>query len=97
MSYELRIRVLAQNDIQEIVDYYDKTSTKITDVFLWSLYAELDRITENPFLFQEKYKGTRVYYLKNFSFGIHYQIQFKIVEVLAVLHTSKNPNIWWKH
>lgn len=94
--YQLQIRELAKEDIQNIVDYYDiKTSTLVVDKFLESLYHELDFLKNNPDSSQIKYKNTRVRYLKNFSFGIHYRIIEKnIIEVLAVLHTSRNPKLW---
>lgn len=95
--YQLKIRVLAQIDIQDIVDYYDEISTKITDKFLSNLYLELDFIENKPKSFQIKYKETRVRYIKGFPFGIHYRILNEtVVEVLAVLHTSSNPKIWNK-
>lgn len=94
--FQLQIRVLAQNDIQEIVDYYEtKTSKRITDCFLDNLYVELQFIKTKPTSFQLKHKDTRVRYIKSFPFGIHYRIKNKnIIEILAVLHTSRNPNIW---
>lgn len=92
--FQLYIRKLAQQDIQEAVDYYDEKSTQIADKFLEHLYAEFETITTNPELFQEKYKKTRVRYLKTFPFGFHYIIKSSTIEVLAVLHTSRNPKLW---
>lgn len=95
--YQLKIRQLAQIDIQEIVDYYDDISSKISDKFLDNLYKELSFLEAKPKSFQIKYKTTRVRYVKGFSFGIHYRIlNESVVEVLAVLHTSRNPKIWNK-
>jgi len=91
---ELRIRKLAQQDIQEIVDYYDAIAPHITDRFLDRLYKSLDTIKSNPFLFQIKYNNTRVRYLQGFRFGIHYITENDIVEILAVLHTSRDPKNW---
>lgn len=90
----LQIRVLAKNDIQEIVDYYDRLAPKITDKFLDDLYADLELLQGNPNLFQRKYKDTRVRYMKKFPFGVHYILKEGTVIILAVLHTSRNPKIW---
>ena len=94
--YQFHIRVLAREDIQEIVDYYDIKASHITDRFLENLYIEFDVITENPELFQQKYRQTRVRYIKGFPYGIHYILREHTIEVLAVLHTSRNPEIWKK-
>ena len=90
----LHIRVLAKNDIQEIVDYYDRIAPKITNKFLDDLYADLELLKENPSLFQLKYRETRVRFMKKFPFGIHYVLKKDTVIVLAVLHTSRSPKIW---
>ncbi|WP_420388132.1 type II toxin-antitoxin system RelE/ParE family toxin [Roseivirga sp.] len=90
----LQIRTHAQLDIQEIVDYYDGISSVITDKFLDQLYQSLDFLAEHPKNFQVKYRNTRVYYLKDFPFGIHYLERNDLVVVLAVLHTSRNPKVW---
>ena len=95
MSF-LQIRVLAKNDIQHIVDYYDEQAPRISDKFLDLLFAEFEQILKNPEVFQIKYRETRVRYIKGFPFGIHYQIKGEIVEVLAVLHTSRSPKNWKK-
>ena len=92
--YQFHIRFLAREDIQEIVDYYDSKSSHITDRFLENLYAEFEIIRKNPELFQKKYRKTRVRYIKGFHFGIHYILREETVEVLAVLHTGRNPQIW---
>jgi len=61
--FTINIRLLAKQDIQEVVNYYDDISTKFT----------------------------RVSYLKNFPFGIHFLIQVNSIEILAIIHTDKNP------
>ena len=90
----LIVRLLAKDDIQQIVDYYDEKAPFITDTFLVDLYEDFEIIKKNPFLFREKYKSTRVRFMKQFPFGIHYRVKKKKIEVLAVLHTSRNPIIW---
>ena len=92
--YQLHIRVLAREDIQQIVDYYDRIRSHIADTFLENLYAEFDVIVENPNLFQRKYRNTRVRYLKKFPYGIHYIIREETIEILAVIHTRRNPKVW---
>ncbi|MCF6307199.1 MAG: type II toxin-antitoxin system RelE/ParE family toxin [Flavobacteriaceae bacterium] len=71
-------------------------STKITDNFLDSLFNEFEFLVENPHSFQVKYKNTRVRCLKQFPFGVHYLIQENSIEILAIIHTSKNPKTWLK-
>jgi plasmid stabilization system protein ParE len=94
--YLLKIRFLAKDDIQQIVDYYEEKAPFVVDKFLEQLYIELEHIQQNPKLFQVKYKNTRVSYLKNFPFGIHYILDETKIEILGVFHTERNPKIWKK-
>ncbi|MBO6496985.1 MAG: type II toxin-antitoxin system RelE/ParE family toxin [Roseivirga sp.] len=92
--YNLQIRTQVKGDIQEIVDFYDRVSSKISDRFLDELYASWEAISENPALFQQKYKQTRVKYLRNYPFGVHYMVRDRTVIILAVIHTSRSPRKW---
>ncbi len=92
--YNLHIRVLAKEDIQNVVDYYQNITPTLADRFLNTLYAELENLQKNPALFQIQTKNIRVNYLKGFPFGIYYIWQGDIVEVLAVLHTHRSPKVW---
>jgi len=92
--FQLNIRVLAKEDIQQIVEYYEEKAPYALDGFLQILYAEFDVIKKNPGIFSKKYRSTRVRYLKKFPYGIHYILKGNTVDILAILHTSRNPKIW---
>ena len=92
--FNLEIRSLARGDIQEIVDYYDKVASSLADRFLDELFAGLELLQQQPELFQIKYRKTRVKYLKQFPFGIHYMIESKAVVILAIIHTRRDPKNW---
>lgn len=91
--YTLNIRLFAKEDIQEIVDYYDEKVPSVTDKFLADLFSDFEILEKNPFLFRKKYKETRVRFMQRFPYWIHYRFVNKKVEILAVLHTSRNPKI----
>ena len=93
--YQLRIRIFAQKDADDIFEYYSNLNSSRALRFLDSLSSELEAITKNPESFQLKYKNTRVRYLKKFSFGIHYRVMDKeFIEILSIIHTNRNPEIW---
>ena len=92
--YDLSIRPDAQNDIQEVVDYYDEISQELADDFLNELDACMEEITKLPKAHQKRFGDIRAVFLKRFSFGVFYKIYEKEVVVIAVLHTSRNPDIW---
>ena len=92
----LKIRLFAQQDVQEIVDYYDAINPEISNRFLEKLFSELEIIKQNPEIFAKKYQEIRSSHLQKFPFNIYYTLHDESVEVLAVLHTSRNPEIWKK-
>ena len=89
-------RPLAQQDIQEIVDYYDQINPKFADSFLTELEQCYDKIKQIPEGHQKRLGNIRATFLKNFPIGVYYKIYGKKITVIAVLHTSRNPKIWKK-
>ncbi|NOX84588.1 MAG: type II toxin-antitoxin system RelE/ParE family toxin [Chlorobi bacterium] len=94
--HSLSIRPAAKNDIQDIVDYYDNLSPKLTDNFLNELDTCIEDIRKMPKAYQKRFHEIRVIFLKRFPFGVFYKMYGKKVVVIAVLHTSRNPEIWKK-
>ncbi|MCF6271207.1 MAG: type II toxin-antitoxin system RelE/ParE family toxin [Melioribacteraceae bacterium] len=92
--FKLSFRPSASNDVQEIVNYYDKLEIRLTDVFLKELEDTLKHINSMPESCQKKLGDIRVSYLKRFKFGIYFKIYKKTIVVIAVLHTSRDPQIW---
>lgn len=90
----VQIRKLALNDIQVALKHYDSMEQDLGDRFKEQLLKQLDLLAERPEMFQLKYKDTRICYLLDFPFGIHYLINGNTIEVLAVLHSGRNPEIW---
>jgi plasmid stabilization system protein ParE len=95
--YQLRIRILAHQDADEIFEYYSGINLSLAMHFLSALYTEIDTVAKNPELFQLKYKNTKVRYLRKFPYGIHYRIvEEEFIEILSIIHTSRNSKIWKK-
>lgn len=94
--YNVFIRPLAKQDIQEIIDYYDQINPKLSDTFLADLENRFNQVIENPEGYQKRLNNIRGVFLKNFPIGVYYKIYDKKVVIISVLHTSRNPEIWKK-
>lgn len=81
-------------DILSAHVWYGALLKKLGNEFEKSVDQELQRITANPELFQIKYKNIRVAYLEKFPYGIHYFVEETTIKVVAVFHTSLNPESW---
>jgi plasmid stabilization system protein ParE len=68
----------------------------ITEKFLLDLENCFKKISNQPEGFQKRYKNVRAAYLKNFPIGVFYIIFSKEIRVIAILHSSRNPEVWKK-
>lgn len=94
--YKLSFRPLAQNDIQQIIDYYDEISPKLSMYFLNDLEIIISHIQNAPEANLKKLNNIRVAFLKRFRYGVYFKIYKNEIVIIAILHTSRNPKIWKK-
>ncbi len=94
--YNLSFRPLANKDIQDIVNYYDLLNPELTKNFLKELDDTVKHIQHRPCSCQKRLGNIRISFLKRFSYGVYFKIYDKDISVIAILHTSRNPQIWKK-
>ena len=94
MSFKILVKPEAELDAVESALWYNGQSEGLGIKFLEALGLEIQRIKSNPKLFRVKYRQTRVSHVDRFPYGIHYKIEGETIVVLAILHTSRNPQIW---
>ncbi|MCB8994970.1 MAG: type II toxin-antitoxin system RelE/ParE family toxin [Bacteroidales bacterium] len=94
MIYEVLFRKEALQDILEAIAWYEKNLVGLGDEFLIAVENEIHLIEQNPYLFEDKYKGIRKVITNRFPYIIYYRIESeKKVLIFAVLHMSRNPKI----
>jgi plasmid stabilization system protein ParE len=89
MSYNLRFRVEAERDLEDIQDYYNKINPIIIDNFFVEFFETMDFIEDEPKLYQVRYRGIRIAPLHRFPFGIHYRETENDITIYRVLHTKR--------
>lgn len=94
--YKLLFSPIANNDIQDIVDYYDEINPILSDAFLVELEQTTVFIQSKPEACQKRLGNIRVSFLKRFRYGVYFKIYDKKIVVLGILHTSRDPQIWKK-
>jgi plasmid stabilization system protein ParE len=98
MSQVYRILFLpeARLDLKEIIAWYNQQKPGLGKQFFEFMRSKLAYIQKTPLHFQVDYKEIRNAHLDKFPYQIHYRIhdEGQAIIVLAITHTSRNPEIW---
>jgi len=94
--YKSIILPLAKEDIQEAAKWYNKQQKGLGKRFTAEVRENVHFIMQNPKALNIRYKNVRTTVLNIFPFMVHYTIdeKNKTIIVSAVLHTSRNPELW---
>ena len=89
MNFEVKLRLEAEHDLEDVQLYYNNISEKLTLAFLTEFFETIGFIEYEPELYQVRYRDVRIAPLHSFPYGIYYLIKTDHVIVLRVLHTSR--------
>jgi len=92
--YQISFRSEAKNDIKIAYDWYETQRLGLGEDFLLTLEASYAEIARTPTLYQTIHKTARRKLVRRFPYGIYFTIRGKVIIVLAVLHTKRDPKIW---
>jgi plasmid stabilization system protein ParE len=94
MDYKVIISEAAEYDIEQAFEWYELQKSSLGNSYKTNILKAMESIQKNPFKVQVRYKDVRIFFLKKFPYGIHFNINENIILIIAVFHTSKNPNRW---
>ncbi|MBD1383860.1 type II toxin-antitoxin system RelE/ParE family toxin [Mucilaginibacter rigui] len=94
--YRLVLLPVAKEDIKDAASWYESKKEKLGKRFTLHVRQITAIVKENPYLYAIRYNEVRTAVLDMFPFMIHYIIDEpgKKVVIIAVLHTSRTPDIW---
>ncbi len=93
-QYKLELSNEAEADFESSYNYYASVSETVADNFFKQTNESFEQILKNPEIYPKIYKNIRRYVLKKFPFVVYFQIENEIIKVIALFHTSRNPEIW---
>ena len=96
--YKSIILPLAKEDIREAAKWYNKQQKGLGKRFTAEVRENVHFIRQNPKASNVRYNNIRTAVLNVFPFMIHFTVdeKNKTIIVTAVLHTSRDPEIWEK-
>jgi toxin ParE1/3/4 len=94
MSLPVVFRPEAEQDLLEARDWYDRRGTDLGDDFRAEIITLIERLGEMPELYAVVWNNVRRCRPKRFPYAIYYRILEDSVEVLAIVHGSRDPSVW---
>jgi plasmid stabilization system protein ParE len=94
VTVEVRIRAKARADIDRAARWHETKRRGLGREFLKEVEAAFTRIAENPKPYAELHRSIRRALLRRFPFGVFYHLSGGIAVVVAVMHSSRDPNEW---
>lgn len=94
MQYSLVIKLGAELDISESMEWYEGQKEGLGSRYLDKLDEKMLKVESNPYHYQIRYKAVRIALLDVFPVGIHYTVEEDTIYVHAVLGTEEDPRFW---
>lgn len=92
--YKLRLSDDAENDFDCSYQYYLKISKKVADNFLKLIDSSFKQINSNPLSYPVVFENIIKYIVKKYPFVVYYEVTSNSIEIIAVFHSSRNPQVW---
>ena len=94
MSLLVVLRPEASQDVREARDHYEALRSGLGQTFLDRLDEVLTRIGAMPELYGVAWRNVRAVRLRQFTYVVYFRIHDDRVEVLAVMHGSRDGSAW---
>lgn len=94
MSLPVILRRAANADVRRIVTDLEALTPGLGDRFLDRLQEVLNRIEVAPEMYAEVWSVARAPRLRRFRHVVYYVVLADRVEVIAVIHGSRDPSAW---
>jgi mRNA-degrading endonuclease RelE of RelBE toxin-antitoxin system len=96
VEYKIIIDKDALHDIQAVTDWYNTRLTGLGKKFQSQVKSQINSLKHNPNIYSIRYNEVRCLIVKKYPYMVHFKVDDKNlkVEIFAVIHTSRNPEIW---
>jgi len=94
MSVPVVLRPEAQADLLQARDWYERQRAGLGDEFAEAFADFLGRIRAAPEMHAVALLGVRRGKLRRFPYVVYYRLLVDRIEVIAVLHGSRDPRVW---
>ena len=93
---EIKFLAVAEAELNNAIDYYNGESEGLGYEFAAEVKRTLERIFQYPEAWLLISKRTRRCRTNRFPYGIIYQVRAEAILIVAIMHLSRDPEIWEK-
>jgi plasmid stabilization system protein ParE len=91
LSVPVLLRRAAELDLEAIEDWYDSRRAGLVTEFRAAVDEIIARISADPLMYPERYRGNRRARLRRFPYLLWYRVYDDYVVVLACIHGKRDP------
>lgn len=95
-NYKVKIEPDALADIQDITNWYNEAGKGLGNRFQHAIINQINSLNKAPHIYAIRYNEIRCMVVNKFPYMVHFYINDakNTVEVLAVISTDRNPEVW---
>jgi plasmid stabilization system protein ParE len=94
MGLPIVLRPEAEADLLQARDWYEQESSELAEAFAECFEEMIGRIEAMPELYAVALKNIRRGKLRRFPYLVYYRVLSNKIEVIGVLHGSRQPRVW---
>ena len=94
MTLAAVFRPEAQTDVLQTRDWYERQQPGLGEAFGVAVDEVVIRIQAMPEMYAKGFRDIRRGKLRTFPYLIYYRVLSDRIEVIAVIHGSRNPKLW---
>jgi len=94
MSLRVEFRPEAEADLFSARDWYEEQRQGVGEVFSTAVESAVTRITAMPEMYVKALRDVRRAKVRKFPYLIYYRVLSDRIQVIAVLHASRDPQLW---
>ncbi len=94
MQRRLRLRPKARRDILAAIRWYESERVGLGPEFLADIDVVFHRICDTPAHYAVVVEATRRALMIRFPYAIYFRAGTSTIDVIGVLHTSRDPRRW---
>ena len=94
MNRRIVFRSEASQDVEASLQYYSTVRNGLATLFLRRLNEVIDRLSARPESYGFVENPVRAARVRQFSYVVYYRFDVDRIEILAVVHSSRDPQTW---